>query len=354
VRAGAAGAGGATPVGIAGLGVHVPDGVLTARELGERAGIPESVIREKFGVVEKRIAGDEEHVSELAAAAARGALASASETLGRAVEPADVDGLIYFGSPHKEYPVWLAAPRIQHLLGAKRAWAFEVGGVSAGAPYALRVAADLMAADESLRVVLLVAASKESMLLDYGNQTARFMFNFGDGAAAAVLVRGLTRNVVLRSAFVTDGSFSESVRVRAGGSRLPASEATVRERLHSLEVLDPADMKRRLDPVTLERFVQVAREAVRRSGRSPSEVRFLAALHTKPSLYDAILKALGLGPEQTVYLDRYGHISAVDPLIGLWEGARQGRLRDGDLAVALSAGTGYSWGATAIAWGEAA
>jgi 3-oxoacyl-[acyl-carrier-protein] synthase III len=344
----------AAPVGIAGLGVHVPAGVMSASELGERAGIPEAVIREKFGLVEKRIACDGEHVSELSVVAARRALTSASELLGRPVEPVAVDALIYFGSPHKEHPVWLAAPRIQHLLGAERAWTFELAAVSAGAPYALRVAADLMAADPSLQVVLLVAASRESMLLDYGSRAARFMFNFGDGAAAAVLVRGLARNVVLRSAFVTDGSFNESVRVRAGGSRLPASEATVREGLHSLEVLDPEDMKRRLDPVTLERFVHVAREAAQRSGRAPSDIRFLAALHTKPSLYAGILEALGLGPEQTVYLDRYGHMSAVDPLIGLWEGQRQGRLRDGDLAVVLSAGTGYSWGATAIAWGEAA
>jgi 3-oxoacyl-[acyl-carrier-protein] synthase III len=342
-----------TPVGIAGLGVYVPARIMAARELGDRAGIPETVIREKFGLVEKRICGDGEHVSELAAEAARRALTAASDRLGRAVVAADLDALIYFGSPHKEYGVWLAAPRIQHLLGAERAWTFEIAAVSAGAPYALRVAADLMAADESLETVLLVAASRESMLLDYGNQTARFMFTFGDGAAAAVLVRGLPRNTVLRSAFLTDGSFAESVRVPAGGSRLPASEETVRRSLHSLEVLDPADMKRRLDPVTLDRFVWAAGEAVRRSGRALSEIGFLAALHTKPSLHAGILCGLGLTEDQTVYLDHYGHLSAVDPFIALWEGERQGRLRDGDLAVTLSAGTGYSWGATAIAWGEA-
>jgi 3-oxoacyl-[acyl-carrier-protein] synthase III len=341
------------PVGIGGLGVYVPERVMDARELGELAGIPEAVIREKFGVAEKRVCGDDEHVSDLSAAAARRALADASERLGRTVGAGDLDALIYFGSPHKEHAVWLAAPRIQHLLGATRAWAFEVAAVSAGAPYALRVAADLMAADESLKTVLLVAASRESMLLDYENHTSRFMFNFGDGAAAAVLVRGLRRNVVLRSAFLTDGSFAESVRVPAGGSRLPASEETVRGRMHSLAVLDPADMKRRLDPVTLERFVWAAEEAARRSGRAALEIGFLATLHTKPSLHAAVLTGLGLTANQTVYLDRYGHLSAVDPLIALWEGERQGRLRDGLLAVILSAGTGYSWGATAVAWGKA-
>jgi 3-oxoacyl-[acyl-carrier-protein] synthase III len=342
----------AVPVGIAGLGVYVPEGVMTAAELAERAGIPEAVIREKFGLREKRIAGPDEHVSDLAAAAARAALASASATLGRSVDAAELDALIYFGSPHKEHPVWLAAPRIQHLLGAYRAWTFELGAVSAGAPVALRVAADLMAADPRLCTVLLVASSRESSLLDYGNERARFLLNFGDGAAAAVLVRGLRRNVILGSAFLTDGSFCEDVRVPAGGSRRPASAETVREGLHTLDVRDPVEMKQRLDPVSLDRFEAVAREAVRESRYRMEDVGFLAMLHTKRSLREALLDRLGVAPERTPSLDHYGHVSAADPFIALWEGERAGRIPEGTIALTLAAGTGYTWAATAVAWGE--
>ena len=349
---GGAPAPGAAPVGIAGLGVYVPERVVTAAELAERSGIGEQVIREKFGLASKHVAAPDEHVSEMAAEAGRRALADASARLGREIGPGDLDLVIYCGSPHKEYPVWLAAPRIQHLLGARRAWAFEVGGVSAGAPIALRVAADMMSADDGPRTALLVAASREAELIDYRNPRTRFLFNFGDGATAAVLVRGLVRNRVLRSAFRTDGAFSHHVRVPAGGSRRPASAETVREGLHALEVVDPEGMKAGLDPVTLECFVRVAREAVARSGHGEGgAIDFLAVLHTKRSLYDALLERLGVAPDRSVYLDTYGHISAADPLIALWEGERRGLLRAGMLAVALSAGTGYTWAATAVAWG---
>lgn len=341
------------PVGIAGLGTAFPEGRLSAGELGAQAGIPEEVVREKMGLREKRVGGPDDHPSDLAARAAQDALADAERRLGAPIRPDEIGAVIYFGSPHKDYPVWLAAPRIQHLLGAENAFAFEVAGVSAGAPIALRVAADMMAADPALETVVLAAASREASLLDYTNRSARFMFNFGDGAAAVVLRRGLARNVVLASSFRTDGSFSEHVRVPAGGSRLPASAETVARALHTLDVHDLEGMKERLDPVSLERFIGVAREAIRRSGREPEGLAFLATLHTKRSIFDTVLDELGLDEESSLYLDRYGHISAVDPIVALKEGEELSRLRDGMLAVALSAGTGYTWAATALQWGPA-
>ncbi|MFW6193322.1 MAG: 3-oxoacyl-ACP synthase [Gemmatimonadota bacterium] len=340
------------PVGIAGLGRYEPEAIMSAEEIAAASGIPAEVVREKFGLEEKRIAGEGEHASDMAAEAGRRALEDASERLGREVGPADLDGIIYFGSTYKDYRVWLAAPRVQHLLGAGGAWAFELSATSGGAPFALRVAADMMAADGGPATVLLVASSRESHLIDFDNERSRFMFNFGDGAAAAVLVRDLPLNTIGGSSFLTDGSFSEDVRVEAGGSRLPPSVATVEQGRHCLDVRDPDDMKRRLDPVSLDRFERVAREAARRSGgNSDGEPDFLAVLHTKRSLHEALLERLGLDSERTVYLDHHGHLSAADPLLGLLDGERLGRLRDGDLAVALSAGTGYTWAGTGVRWG---
>lgn len=333
-------------VGIAGLGIYLPERVMTAEELAAASGIPAEVIRTKFGLNRKHIAdvsGKGETVSMMAAEAGRRALAEAG------VDPEEVDALIYFGSMHKDYYVWLAAPRIQALLGAWRAYAFEICGTSAGLPYAMKVARSMMLADPALRHVLLVAASTESMLLDYTNHRARFMFNFGDGAAACVLRRGHPMNVVLESALITDGRFAEFVRVPAGGSVLPPSHETVDRRLHYFDVTDPASMKAMLDPVTLDRFVTVVREAIARSGCHGPD--FLIPLHTKRSLFEALLSALGLTELQAIYLSDYGHISAADPLLGLYLAREGGRLRNGDVVVLLSAGTGYSWGATVVRWG---
>ncbi|OTA41990.1 MAG: hypothetical protein A6D92_02350 [Symbiobacterium thermophilum] len=116
------------------------------------------------------------------------------------MDPAAIDAVIYFGSPHKDYYVWMAAPKIQHELGLSSATAFEVAAVSAGCPIALNVARSLLIANPALRNVLLVGASRESYLIDYRNVRSRFMFNFGDGAAAALVGRGPGKARVLATA----------------------------------------------------------------------------------------------------------------------------------------------------------
>src|SRR5436305_13783066 len=90
--------------------------------------------------------------------------------------------------------VWQVAPHIAYRLGATNAFAIEYDNVSHGTPIALRVARDLLRAEQELTNVLVVAACRESYLLDYANERSRFMFNFGDGAVAGLLTGGATRN----------------------------------------------------------------------------------------------------------------------------------------------------------------
>ena len=335
-----------TRVGIVDLCAYAPAGVQTADEIAALSGIPADVIRDRFGLDGKRIAAPDEHVSDLAAKAAAPILARHGGRLG---------ALLYMGSPHRDFPVWSAAPKVQQLLGERAAGslAFDVQGVSAGTPIALQVAKGLLETNPGLGQVLLAGGSREHDLIDYSNQRSRFMFNFGAGGAAILLRAEHPENLVLETAGFTDGSFADDVMVPAGGSREPATAETVRARRHYLDVRDPQDMKARLDPVSAGRFVAVAREAVERSGARVSDIALVCPIHTKRSLYEQVIAGLGLRPEQGVYLSDRGHMSAIDPIVGLHRAREDGRLRPGDLVVLLAAGTGYSWAATAVRWGPA-
>ncbi|MEX2457737.1 MAG: 3-oxoacyl-ACP synthase [Actinomycetota bacterium] len=333
---------GLAPVGLVDVARYEPERFMTADELGELAGIPGDVVREKFGLEGKRIAAPDEHVSDMCIAAARPLL--------ERHDGAEIDAVVYVGSHWKDHAVWQAAPRVQHALGIE-GFSLEAVNVSAGAPVGVKIVRDLLAADDRLRSVLLVGASKESHLLDYANPRARFMFTFGDGAAAAILRRGHTENEVLGSSLYTDGAFSPFVRVPAGGSVHPASHETVDARMHFLDVSDPAAMKEGLDPVTIKNFVSVARDALERSGLGPEDLDVLLPIHMKPSIHRTLLTELGC--ERSIYLDRNGHMSAVDPLFSLALARDRGLLTSGDVVMLLAAGTGYTWAASVLRWGPA-
>ena len=137
------------------------------------------------------------------------------------VDPESIDVVMYYGSMWKDYAVWQAAPWIAHRIGARNAYAVEYDNVSCGTPVALRIARDMLLAEDELQRVLVVAACRESYLLDYGNERSRFMFNFGDGAVAGLLVKDGGRNDLLGCHGITDGSFSLQVKLPSGGRVSP-------------------------------------------------------------------------------------------------------------------------------------
>ena len=328
-------------IGLEATASYLPEKWLTAAEIGEASGIPEDVIVEKFGLRGKHIAAADEHVSDMSVEAATRLLEE--QDLDRAA----IDVVLYYGSMWKEYPVWQAAPWIAHRLGCTNAYALEYANVSCGTPVALRLARNFLLAEPRLRNVLLVAACRESYLIDYANERSRFMFNFGDGAVAGLLTRDGGHELCGAHA-ITDGSFALQVKVPAGGSVEPASVDSVAGRRHYLDVADPAQMKGGLDEVSLPNFVAAARGALASCGAAESDVAYLCNIHMKRSMHEAIVGELG--SPRAAYLDDTGHMSGVDPLLALDRVSRAGELEAGDLVLLLAAGTGYTWAATAIRW----
>jgi 3-oxoacyl-[acyl-carrier-protein] synthase-3 len=328
-------------IGLVGTASYVPERWMPAAEVAERSGIPERVIVEKFGLRGKHIAAPDEHVSDLSVRAVERLLAETS------FDPKDIDVVMYYGSMWRDYSVWQVAPHIAYRIGATNAFAVEYDNVSHGTPIALRLARDLLRAEAEVRNALVVAACRESYLLDYTNAKSRFMFNFGDGAVAGLLVGDADRNEVLGSHAITNGAYSLQVKIAAGGSVDP-------DGYRFLEVQDPAEMKDGLDQESLPNFVAAAKGAAERSGLNLAELAFVCPLHTKRSMFEALLSELGMREDQAVYLDDTGHMSGVDPLFGLDRAVRAGQVRDGDAVLLLSAGTGYTWAATVVRWGAIA
>ncbi|HEX6549021.1 MAG TPA: 3-oxoacyl-ACP synthase [Candidatus Dormibacteraeota bacterium] len=321
-------------LGIAGVGSYLPERVRTAAEIADRSGIPEPVVRDKFGVREVRVAGPDDHVSAMSAAAARAALN------GFPVE--ELDLVVYTGSEFKDHVVWSAATDIARQLGAQRAAAVEVHALCAATPIALKTVSGMMAEDASLRSALVVGAARENDLIDYRNPRSRFMNNFGAGASALLVLRD-GRNRLLGSAFKTDARCSRDVVMWGGGSAFGPSADAFGTGANALGVPDPEGMRERLE-VSLDNFIEVGRRAL--DGRRPD---FVAVTHMKRSMHDAVL--YGLEAESSVYLDDTGHCQSADQGIALERGIAAGLVEPGSVVLLLAAGTGYTWSAAALEWG---
>lgn len=333
-----------TTIGIAGYGTYFPPQIQTAADLTAPTGIPEWVLREKMGIQQRHIADDENTVTVMASRAAEKALNMAG------IPPEQINLVISHGSEHKDHLVWNAAAKIQHNIGAVNAYAYEVYALCAGAPIAMNMARGMMQSDPHLDYVMLAAGSRENDLVNFANQRARFMFNFGAGGGAMLLKRGADKNLILGASAITDGSLSESVVLTreavAEGDSLIQGEVVGR-----LDVTDPTYMEQRLGESSLQNFQRVIRESVERSGARMADVKFLGITHMKRSFYLQILESVGLTPEQSVYLDNYGHVQSVDQVLALELGLQQGKIHDGDLIVLAGAGTGYTWSAVTVRWG---
>ncbi|MFZ7945019.1 3-oxoacyl-ACP synthase [Neobacillus sp. 19] len=333
-------------IGMLSTGIYLPEECLTGKEIAERAGIPVRVVEEKMGIKKKHVPGSNDHTCEMGIIAAKKAIAKAR------IDPMEIDLVIYIGEEHKEYPLWTAGIKLQEEIGALNAWAFDLALRCGTTVMALKVAKSMMIADPSIRTVLLAGGYRNVDFIDYENPRTRFMFNLAAGGGAILLRKGHNENLLLETELITDGSFSEDVVVVAGGTKNPITKEAIDQRLNKLDVLDPEGMKQRLEQKSMDNFLKVIRKSLRKSGYSVADLSYLAILHMKKSAHEYVLKELGLSDEQSIYLEDYGHIGQIDQILSLELAMKEGKIKDGDVVVLVSAGIGYAWGATAIKWGK--
>ena len=344
-----------TDVGILGYGLYIPQTFMTAAEIAAatEGRWTEAAVREKLGITKKSIPGPGDGTQEMAARAALDALARTG------VDPMEIDLVLCMGEEWKEYPLTTSAIHIQERIGARRAWGIDIQQRCNTTVAAIKIAKDMMIADREISTTLIVGGYRNGDLIDFTDPDVSFMYDLAAGAGALLLRRGHARNRVLGSHIITDGSLSRDTGVWYGGTEhpiesLPDAELAVLRKMgnRSLRVFDAGHMKARLEQVSMPNWLECIDRALAKSGATRADIGYLNVLHFKRSMHATLLAELGLAPERAVYLEDYGHLGQVDFVVSLHEGLQRGRLKDGDLMVAIAAGIGYVWGAVVVRWGD--
>lgn len=337
-------------VGIVGTGIYVPKGYMTANDIAEatKGNWTESAVIEKLGIRRKYVPGDgpEDGTQEMGALAARACLKNTG------TDPMDIDIIISIGEEWKEYPLTTTALYIQERIGAWNAWGVDIENRCCTAVTAMKIAHDILIADDEAKTVLIAGGYRNGDLIDYTDNDVSMMFDLSAGGGAVLLKKGFGRNLILGSHIISDGSLSRSVGVEIGGTEKPYTKENVEESRKSLRVLEPARMKSRLKEVSIRNWLKCIDESLRKASLERSDIGYLAALHIKRSEHHNLLRELGMGEDQTIYLEDYGHMGQIDQILSLHLALESGMVKEGTVVAMVAAGIGYAWAANIIRWGK--
>jgi 3-oxoacyl-[acyl-carrier-protein] synthase III len=324
-------------ISITGVGAYAPARVLTNDDLSELMDTSDEWIVERTGIRERRIADDEQALSDLALPAARDALEQAG------VPGPEVDLIIVATvTPDMAFPS--AGAIIADELGADDAGAYDLSAGCTGFMYAIAQAYGMLAAGLAHRA-LVVGGDVLSRILDWSDRRTAILF--GDGAGAVVLQR-VSEGGFLGFELGADGSGGPQLFLPAGGSRAPASAETVAEHKHFVQMNG-----REVFKFATRVLVSSAEKVLAECGKSVDEVDVYIPHQANVRIMDHAAEKLGIPRDKMVVnVDRYGNTSSGSIPLALADAQADGRLQDGALVLMTGMGAGLTWGSGLIEWTE--
>lgn len=334
-------------VGIVGTGIYIPERRMTAKQISDATNgkWSEDAIIKKLGIIEKPVPGEDDGTQEMGVKASLDALKNTG------INALDIDLILCIGEEWKEYPLTTSGIYIQEKIGAINAWAIDIQQRCGTTVAAMKIAKDLMIADEEIQTVLITGGYRNGDFIDYTDPSVSFMYNLSAGAGAIILKKKYGKNILLGTHMITDGSMARDAGVKYGGICHPINSDNADIAYKSLKVFDEKHMKDRLNEVSMDNWMLCIKKAFDKSNIPMSKLDYLAGLHFKRSMYDFMLEQLGLSKEQTIYLENYGHMGQIDQILSLHLANENGKLQKGTVISMISAGIGYAWGANVIQWG---
>lgn len=334
-------------VGIVGTGIYIPKARMTAKQISEATnGVwAEEAVFEKLGIREIAVPGPDDGTQEMGVRAGLDALKNTG------IDPKSIDLVLCIGEEWKEYPLTTSGIYIQEKIGATNAWAIDLQQRCGTSVAAMKIAKDMIIADDEINTVMIVGGYRNGDFIDFTDSSVSFMYNLSAGAGALILKRNIGKNLLMGTHIMTDGSMARDAGVEYGGICKPITKDNADYAYKSLRLFNEKHMKDRLNEVSMDNWMHCISRAFEKSGVDMGQMGYLAGLHFKRSMYVYIVQELGLTMNQTIYLEDYGHMGQIDQILSLHLAQQQGKLSPGTIVSMIAAGIGYAWGANVIRWG---
>lgn len=327
-------------VGLLGVGAYLPARVMHNEEWSEHVDTSDAWIRERTGIVTRRIASPEETTVDLAVAAARSALE-------RSGVDASALGEIVVATDTPEVYVPDTASFVQHRLGAPEVPTYDLSGSGcAGFLQALDIArARVLLGREP---ILVIGVELLTRLIDWHDRNTAVLF--GDGAGAALVGSGAPAAEILAADAGTDGSRTASLGIEVGGTRRPFTLEEARGHHQKTAVMNGREVYRE----AVRRMTEVSQRVLAQAGVGTGDLALVIPHQANARIIEAVGQRLGLPREKVfVNVDSYGNMGSASIPVALWEAETTGRIAPGDLVLLTSFGAGFHWGAMLLRYRRA-
>jgi len=317
---------------VTGVGHYLPERVVPNSEFEAKLDTTDEWIRTRSGIERRHFAAEGETTSQMAARAARDALADAGQA------PDDVDAIVVATST-ADLTFPSAATMVQAELGMTKGFAFDVQAVCAGFVYALSNANALIISGQAERV-LVIGAETFSRIMDWSDRGTCVLF--GDGAGALLLEarEGAGENTdrgILATDLKSDGRYKDLLYVDGGVS----TNTTGYLRMQGNQVFRHA----------VEKLAKTAETALEKAGLQAEDVDWIVPHQANIRIIQGTAKKMGLPMDKVVVtVQDHGNTSAASIPLALSVGKAKGQIKQGDLVVTEAIGGGLAWGAVALRW----
>lgn len=321
---------------IIGTGSFVPEKILSNAELERMVETNDEWIVSRTGIRERRIAGEEQTTSDMAAEAARAALLNAGVT------PDEIDLIIVATvTPDMFFPS--TACFVQTKIGAKNAACFDVSAACSGFLFALETARQFIASGAK-KTVLVIGAEKLSTIVDWADRNTCVLF--GDGAGAAVLRHKPGSGGIIHTHMGSDGRQSEILYIPGGGCRTPVTAENASQRLNTIKMNGKETYKQ-----AVTAMLDAGNRVLEAGGIRAEQLACIIPHQANARIIEAIADRMRIPMDRfLINLDRFGNTSAAAVAIALDEASRTGRMLEGDYILLVVFGGGLTWAGSLIQW----
>jgi 3-oxoacyl-[acyl-carrier-protein] synthase III len=322
---------------ISALGIYVPPRILSNSDLEKLVETSDEWITSRTGIRERHIVDQGTATSDLAVAASQKALAE------RGMTPNDIEAIIVATvTPDMLFPS--TACVVQHKLGAKGAWGFDLSAACSAFVYALQTGAQFIATGAHKRV-LVIGADVMSSIIDYTDRATCVIF--GDGAGAVLLEPAEDDSVgLIDFMHEIDGSGGCALYMPGGGSLHPSTHETVDKKMHYVHQDGQAVFK-----YAVRKMADLCEKILQRNRLTGSDIDAFIPHQANRRIITATADRLKLKPESVIInIDRYGNTTAATIPLAMETAREQGKLKKGSLVLLASVGAGFTTGATLLRW----